>query len=56
MQGVLELGQDLCHHRLVMNDVEHQPVGYLTISVRALQALRTMQDRVCSSTAITPAM
>lgn len=44
MQGVLELEQDLRHHRLVMNDARHQPVGYLTISVHALQALRTMQD------------
>lgn len=44
MQGVLELEQDLCHHRLVMSDAQHHRVGYLTISVRALQALRTMQD------------
>lgn len=43
LQGILELEQDLCHHRLAMNDAQHHHVGYLTISVRALQALHTMQ-------------
>ena len=45
LQGILELEQDLCHHRLVMSDAQHHHVGYLTISVRGLQAFRTMQGQ-----------
>ena len=43
LQGILELEQDLCHHRLVMSDAQRNHVGDLTISIRALQAFRTMQ-------------
>ena len=43
LQGILELGQHLCHHRLAMSDAQHRHVGYLTVTVRALQALHTMQ-------------
>ena len=43
LQGILELEQDLCHHRLAMSDAQHRHVGHLIVSVRALQAFRIMQ-------------
>ncbi len=42
VQAVLEQDRDLQHHQLPMLDAEQHHVGDLTVTVRAVQAFRSM--------------
>ncbi len=42
MQAVLEQGRDLHHHRLPILDAEQHHVGDLTVTVRVVEAFRSM--------------